>query len=78
MCKGDINRQQPSKNQLGAECVKFQNRPYKASHSEYLQNMVFFIYRCLYTRPFAMRIGNVHPASFVSNHNLIRTLSPVL
>ena len=38
-----------SKNQFAAEssCVKFQNRPYKASHSEYLQNVVFLIYTCL-------------------------------
>jgi len=34
-----------SKNKFGAEssCVKFQERPYKANHSEYLQNVVFLI-----------------------------------
>ena len=52
MCKGDINRHQPktAKINLGLNhisCVKFQNRPYKASHSEYLQNVVFLIYTCL-------------------------------
>jgi len=53
MCKGDINRHQPktAKNQFAAEssCVKFQNRPYKASHSEYLRNVVFLIDTCRVT-----------------------------
>ena len=48
MCKGDINRRNNRKQQksIGAEspCVKFQNRPYKASHSKYLQNVLFLIY----------------------------------
>jgi len=47
MCKGSINRHQPKtpKIILGTEssCVKFQNRLYKASHSAYLQNVVFLI-----------------------------------
>ena len=49
MCKGDINRHQPktAKINLGLKCAKFQNRPYKASHSEYLQNVVFLVYTCL-------------------------------
>ena len=51
MCKCDINRhqQKTAKINLGLNHhgVTFQNRPYEASHSEYLQNMVFLIYTCL-------------------------------
>jgi len=41
------NRKQQKSIWGESSCVKFQNRPYKASHSEYLQNVVFLIYICL-------------------------------